>query len=44
MASRADVIDTSSRTRATDARIVTYAGSAATLAIVSTSKTSSTCV
>ncbi len=44
IASRDAATGTSSSTRATDARIITYAGSAATLAIVIERSTSSTCV
>ena len=44
MASREAATGTSSSTCATDARIITYAGSAATLAIVSERSASSTCV
>ena len=44
IASRDAATGTSSSTRATEARIMTYAGSAATLAIVSERSASSTCV
>ena len=44
IASREAATGTSSRTRATEARIITYAGSAATLAIVSDRSASSSCV